>query len=228
MNTLSEEIMPKSFLNLLKQHRIFIITYLFVLIIALLIQLNTTKAELFLWSNAHYSAFLDHFFTAITFFGDGLTMILLGIGLLFVRYRFGILTLLAYAYTSAAAQILKRIFNLPRPSKYFEGIHEIRIVEGNSLHQWNSFPSGHSVSAFSLAVVLSILLPHRHKHWIILPLAFLTAYSRVYLAQHFFQDIVAGSVLGVVLTFQLTWWLENTKWYNSPALDGKITFNLIK
>ena len=110
---------------------------------------------------------------------------------------------------------------------FFEGIHTIRTLDGYPVYRWNSFPSGHSVSAFTLAVVLTYILPNKHKHWIILPLAIITAFSRVYLAQHFFEDIVAGSILGVVLTFQLIWWLEKSTWYHSPKLEGKLFSNSI-
>jgi membrane-associated phospholipid phosphatase len=69
---------------------------------------------------------------------------------------------------------------------------------------------------------LSYLLPHRQRHWIIIPLAALTAFSRVYLAQHFMEDIIAGAIIAVVMTFQLIWWLENTPWYHSSKLNGKL------
>ncbi|NEU07781.1 phosphatase PAP2 family protein [Flavihumibacter sp. R14] len=212
--------MPKTFLGLLRQHRTFVISYLLFLVLGYVIQLAIPKTELFLLTNRHYNETLDYVFKVITMIGDGFTMVLIGLGMLFVRYRYSVVTVLAYAYSSVVVQIVKRLFNSPRPSKFFEGINPIRTLDGYPLYEWNSFPSGHSASAFTLAVVLTYLLPNKHKHWIILPMALLTAFSRVYLAQHFFQDIVAGSVLAVVLTFQLIWWLENSKWYYSPSLDG--------
>ena len=222
MKTLSVEIMPKSFLSLLKQHRAFVIGYLICLIIAFLIELIVPKADLFLWINKHHTIFFDELFKLDTTLGDGRVIILTALILLFVKYRYSMLTVMAYAYSSIAVQLIKRIFHTPRPSMFFEGMHSIRTLDGYPVYKWNSFPSGHSVSAFTLAVVLTYLLPHKHKHWIILPLAIITAFSRVYLAQHFFEDIVAGSILGVVLTFQLIWWLENSTWYHSSKLDGHL------
>jgi membrane-associated phospholipid phosphatase len=222
LKTLSVEIMPKSFLSLLKQHRAFVIGYLIWLIIAFVIELIVPKADLFLWVNRHHSTFFDELFKLVTTLGDGRAIILTALILLFVKYRYSLLTIMAYAYSSIAVQLIKRIFHTPRPSLFFEGIHTIRTLDGYPVYKWNSFPSGHSVSAFTLAVVLTYLLPHKHKHWIILPLAVVTAFSRVYLAQHFFEDIVAGSILGVVLTFQLIWWLEKSTWYSSPKLDGRL------
>lgn len=214
--------MPKTFLGLLRQHRIFVIMYLAFLIVCYGIHLSFPKAELFLMTNRYHHTAFDEFFKFFTMVGDGSTMVLVGLGMLFVKYRYSVITVLAYAYSSVVVQIMKRIFNEPRPSKFFEGINPIRTLEGYPIYEWNSFPSGHSASAFTLAVVLTYLLPYKQKHWIILPIAIITATSRVYLAQHFFQDIVAGSVLGVILTFQLIYWLENSRWFYSSRLDHRL------
>lgn len=214
--------MDKSFAGLLKRHRSFVITFFILVIICSYIQFTNSKAELFLWTNIRHNKFFDRFFMYCTMIGDGFTMLIVIIGMLFIRYRFAVLAGLAYAYSSVIVQILKRVFNSPRPSKFFEGLNPIRTIEGYPLYEWNSFPSGHSTSAFALAVVLTYLLPYKRRHWVIIPIAMLTAFSRVYLSQHFFQDVFAGAVLGVVLTFQLIWWLENTEWYHSPKLDGKL------
>lgn len=214
--------MNKSFAELLNRHRSFIIPFLVLIIICFVILLTFSKTELFLWINSHHNDFFDEFFKLNTIIGDGLTTVVVVIGVLFIKYRYSVLTLLAYAYSSLIVQVLKRVFNSPRPSKFFEGLDPIRTIDGYPLYDWNSFPSGHSTSAFTLAVVLTYLLPHKNRHWVIISIAAITAFSRVYLAQHFFHDVVAGAIMGVVLTFQLIWWLENTEWYHSPKLDGRL------
>lgn len=214
--------MRKSFRDILREHITFIIPFLILVIICFVILLTNAKAELFLRTNVYHNAFFDEFFKICTLLGDEVTTLVICIAMLFIRYRFAVLTFLAYAYSSVIVQILKRIFDSPRPSKFFEGLNPIRTIEGYPLYEWNSFPSGHSTNAFTLAVVLSFILSHRNRHWIIIPIAVITAFSRVYLAQHFFQDVFAGAVLGVVLTFQLIWCLENTEWYHSPKLDGSL------
>ena len=142
--------------------------------------------------------------------------------LLFFKFRYSVLAAIAFAYSSLVIQLLKYFFRAPRPVKYFEDIMPIRTIEGYPVYEWNSFPSGHAASAFTLAVVLSYVLPYRRRHWIVVPLAALTAFSRVYLSQHFIEDIMAGAIIAVVMTFQLIWWLENTKWYHSPKLEGRL------
>ena len=214
--------MNKSLSEILYRQRYFLIPFLILIITGFSLMLIFTKSELFLLINGRNSTFFDHFFKLNTWLGDGWMTVLVVIGMLFFKYRFAVLTAIAYAYSSLAVQILKRLFNAPRPVKFFEDIAPIRTIDGYPMHEWNSFPSGHTVSAFTLAVVLSYLLPHKHSHWILIPLAALTAFSRVYLAQHFMEDIIAGALLAVIMTFQLIWWLENTKWYHSQKLDGRL------
>ncbi len=214
--------MKKSFGELLYRHRFFIIPFLVLIIICLIILLTTTKPDLFYWVNNHHNHFFDTFFILVTMMGDGLTTVIVVLGMLFIKYRYSILTGMAYAYSSVVVQVLKRVFNAPRPSKFFQDLIPIRTIDDYQLYEWKSFPSGHSASAFTLAVILAYLLPHKNRHWILIPIATIIAFSRVYLAQHFLEDIVAGAILGVVLTFQLIWWLENSHWYHSSKLNGRL------
>ncbi len=214
--------MKKSLSEILYPQRYFLIPFLVLLLIGFILMILNSKAELFLWINTHHNGFFDEFFKLITLFGDGIMTVIVVLSLLFFKFRYAVLAALAFAYSSLLVQILKHIFKAPRPVKYFENIMPIRTIEGYPIHEWNSFPSGHTASAFTLAVVLSYLLPHGKRHWIIIPLAALTAFSRVYLAQHFMEDIIAGSIIAVVMTFQLIWWLENSKWYHSSKLDRRL------
>jgi membrane-associated phospholipid phosphatase len=214
--------MNKSLSEILYRQRYFLIPFLILIIAGFSLMLIFTKSELFLLINDRHTNFFDHFFKLNTWLGDGWMTVVMFFVMLFFKYRFAVLTALAYAYSSLAVQILKRLFNAPRPVKFFEDIAPIRTIDGYTMHEWNSFPSGHTASAFTLAVVLSYLLPYKHSHWILIPLAALTAFSRVYLAQHFMEDIIAGALLAVIMTFQLIWWLDNTKWYHSEKLDGRL------
>ena len=181
-----------------------------------------SKTDLFLLINNKHNPFFDQFFKLNTWLGDGWITITVVFGMLFFKYRYAVLTALAYAYTSLAVQILKRLFNAPRPVKFFEDIAPIRTIDGYAMHEWNSFPSGHTASAFTLAVVLSYVLPYKHSYWILIPFAVLTAFSRVYLAQHFMEDIIAGSLIAVTMTLQLIYWLEHSYWYHAKKLDGRL------
>lgn len=58
-----------------------------------------------------------------------------------------------------------------------------------------SFPSGHSFSGFNAAT--SITLYKKKLGFIAYPLAFIIAFSRIFLGAHYFSDVLIGSLLGV-------------------------------
>jgi undecaprenyl-diphosphatase len=60
-----------------------------------------------------------------------------------------------------------------------------------------SFPSGHTMTAFSIALVLSYFYPSLEGPLFFLALSI--AVSRVVLGMHFLSDVLAGAVLGVGL-----------------------------
>ena len=64
-----------------------------------------------------------------------------------------------------------------------------------------SFPSGHAIasSATAVALVLAFFPPgdrRRRWEWIAIGFSFIMAFSRVYLAAHWFSDVVVGTLLG--------------------------------
>lgn len=69
-----------------------------------------------------------------------------------------------------------------------------------------SFPSGHTMSSFAAAVILC----HTDKRpgGLALILAFLIAFSRLYLYVHFPSDVIAGLFIGAAIG-QLVWVIGN-------------------
>ena len=77
--------------------------------------------------------------------------------------------------------LIKRIVNRPRPL---------------DPEDKNSFPSGHTIAAFSLATIGTHEYP---KLGIPLyALAFGTAFSRVYLGRHYPSDVIVGAIVGTL------------------------------
>lgn len=62
-----------------------------------------------------------------------------------------------------------------------------------------SFPSGHSITAFAIAVSLGLFYPVIFP--VLLFFAFSIALSRILLGMHFLSDVVVGALLGVVLGY---------------------------
>lgn len=145
------------------------------------------KAELFFFINGNRSAWADVFYAPATHLGDGLFFIALIVFLLFIKYRYALMGVAAYALSSAVTQSLKRIvFHEPRPAKFFEGIQEVQTVNGTELYMMNSFPSGHATTVFAIACLCSLIVTNKRWQPVFLVLAIFSALSRLYLGQHFF------------------------------------------
>lgn len=64
-----------------------------------------------------------------------------------------------------------------------------------------SFPSGHTIAAFSVATVFADRYrQHRWAPWVAYGLAGLVGFSRVTLQSHFASDVFAGAVLGYAMS----------------------------
>ena len=128
----------------------------------------------------------------ITFMGDGLPVFVLLI--FFSRKNAQILWigLLAALITGLGVQLGKPLFDLLRPAAILNG-DDIQII-GQILKR-NSFPSGHSATAFVLAGVLMHIMPRNFK-WPLIIAASLIAWSRVKVGAHWPMDIMVGSLLG--------------------------------
>lgn len=161
-----------------------------------------TKVELHLTFNSVHNPFFDVFFEYLTYLGDGVMALLTVIILMAVKYRFAIIAGFANFFASLLTQILKQTVysDALRPKKFFEGIHDLYLIPGVDNHLYNSFPSGHSTCAFSLYLALALLVRNKALKLILFFLALMIGYSRIYLSQHFFEDVYAGSLIGVIIT----------------------------
>lgn len=198
--------------QIISSHKWYLISFVSVLIITLVPQLFLSQNELFLEINSNNSSFLDSFFYWLTYFGDGLTFVAIIIILLFYSYSKALTGLLVFLSTSLFAQLLKNLFFADhyRPFKYLSEQDDLHIPNGVSPIINNSFPSGHTVTAFALATFLVLTYKKKYAWFPLLAMAWLTAYSRVYLTHHFPVDVWVGSIIGTGITI-LVFWLIASK-----------------
>lgn len=88
--------------------------------------------------------------------------------------------------------ILKNLVRRLRP----ELVIPFTIIVGSKSGSY-SFPSGHATIAFAAAYVLG--QHHRRMKWIYYLLAILIAFSRIYVGEHYPVDVIAGSLLGLLI-----------------------------
>ncbi|RXK81333.1 phosphatase PAP2 family protein [Filimonas effusa] len=156
------------------------------------------KQALFLLLNTDLGRVADYFFAGATYLGDGAVWVPLLIWVL-VKRRKELLPLLisSFALTTLLTQVCKYIIvpHEARPTKAIADISLIHTVPGVELHTVSSFPSGHTATAFTIYLLLCLLI--RQRAWVGIGLlyALAVAYSRVYLAQHFPLDLGAGMIV---------------------------------
>lgn len=183
------------------KQNLFLLAYILFVLAGAVLMLTTKKGELELYINQNFSyEYAGLFFRYVTNLGDGLTNIfLIGI-LLFIKFRYAFWLSLAGVFQLLFVQINKRyVFSeLKRPIIYFEGI-QLNFVEGITIYTNNSFPSGHTTTAFSIFFLLSLIFTDsKPLQFVCFIAALLVGISRIYLMQHFFIDVYFGAFFGIL------------------------------
>jgi membrane-associated phospholipid phosphatase len=106
--------------------------------------------------------------------------------------------------SAAISGIIKKAVKEPRPFVTYPEIQ--KLTKAGS----ESFPSGHTTDAFSLATSLTLAYP---KWYVAVPAytyASAIGYSRMHLGVHYPGDVIAGALIGsgtAFLTHKINYWL---------------------
>ncbi len=183
-----------------KEYLPFYVLYSLFLLLGGIFLLSYSREDSHLILNQFFYTPFHHFFQTITYLGDGLIPVVLVFIALFSNYKMAIQVALTSILAGGATQLLKNyVFDeVNRPSFHFKYFSEnsIQTIEGMDLNIHNSFPSGHTTTAFAVYVSLLLLARNTKLTFAFAMVALLAGYSRVYLSEHFFIDIYAGSLMG--------------------------------
>lgn len=122
----------------------------------------------------------------------------IGISLLFLCFRrtrkAGVLGLLSLWVCFLINNLwLKSWIGRPRPYTEITGLIPLGLAPRDA-----SFPSGHTNAAFASAVAWWNTLDIRWLRWVLLGMAAVMAFSRLYVGVHYPTDVLGGIVVGTV------------------------------
>ena len=187
--------------TMIKDNKLFYLSCFLLLAFGSFFLFRYTKPESFIALNETHSPGLDIFFTYYNYLGDGIFSIALCVLLFFLKQKkLSIYLLVAYLSSGLISQVFKNLIYSPRPRIYFETHHILFQLDrfANSGIGLNSFPSGHTTSAFAMATVLALFCSNKYLSLLFLAGAIVVGYTRIYLAEHFLVDVIAGALIGIV------------------------------
>jgi len=195
-----------------KENLIFFLGYFFLLLIAVIILLTYSKEAGFILLNPYHTDFLNFVFEGVTLLGDGLFTVGFCVVLLFIKKRYlSFMVFLSFATSGILTQVIKDFVIEARPALFLEKTQYPYFINQVTLHNFHSFPSGHSTSAFALVSIIAFAVKDKKYAIPLLALATLIAYSRIYLGQHFLIDVTVGSFIGVL--FSVICWMSFQSFY---------------
>jgi membrane-associated phospholipid phosphatase len=196
--------MMKQIKRLIQQQWLFFSLYLMALGVGLYFSVSIDKLAGHVLLNQYNTSFFDTFFYYITYLGDGVMSVIILAVVAIYNYRYALVGIISFVIAATITQILKVTVydHIERPYialwNYFHhdpNSHLVRVDEYIKLN--NSFPSGHSTGAFAIFMFLALYSKNKWLGLACIIIAILTSFSRVYLSQHFVEDTLAGSVIGI-------------------------------
>lgn len=185
--------------NLIKRNPTFYILYLIWFSITGILSISFPKSESFFWINhSFHSIQTDLFFTFVTFCGSGLLIALLIVIFFFGRDKKLATGLIQGLVVSVlVTQLLKHLFHCPRPALFFHNASLVDTAPWITLYYRHSFPSGHTTAVFAAVTMICLFFPRKRALSVgCFVVGCLVAYSRVYLGEHFLEDVWVGSFIG--------------------------------
>ncbi len=210
---------------LYKRKYLFVICLIWVLIGFLWLILKH-KGEAILMLNESYNSYSVPFFNFFTRMAEWMGFVFPFLFLLlFKSIRMQLGFIMVGVLTLILVFGLKNLVfdDAIRPIVFFENL-DIPLLNRSEipLNRKHSFPSGHTAAGFAYFFYLALCADKKFFSISFIVIAILIGLSRVFLAQHFVADVVAGSVLGVSIATSVYYlWIYKNRDIKKP-IDRKL------
>jgi membrane-associated phospholipid phosphatase len=184
----------------IKQRTLFFYSFIALMIAGSVLLLSAGKTDSFIFFNKYHFAWLDVFMEYYTNVGNGVFAICLGICCFFLwkKRALGLTIFYSFLMSGLMVQIVKHIKDTGRPQTFFSSAYQQYFIKGIEFAHNNSFPSGHTATAFAAATVCVLMISNKKLQAPFFLAAVLVGFSRIYVGQHFLLDVLVGAFIGVV------------------------------
>jgi membrane-associated phospholipid phosphatase len=195
----------------------------FLVCFSLVVVTGIDKA-LFMDINSLGAYLYPFFWASLTFLGDTLASSVILI--LFLRKRPDLVWagIIAAIIAALAVNLLKSFSDIPRPSAIID--KSIINIIGPALYV-HSFPSGHTVTIFTLTGILMFYFRSMLFMLGMVFLALLIGISRIAVGVHWPADVLAGAALGILFAMTGVYSVTKLGWNKIKPLQLIIGFVLI-
>ncbi|MBC7411629.1 MAG: phosphatase PAP2 family protein [Bacteroidia bacterium] len=207
--------------EIFKQNKLLFYPLIFVWFTGFIYYLYYGKEQAFLSINTTHNAAVDSVMKVVTHLGEFYLLLPVLLYLYAKQVRLGVGLFIAYAGATLLSQGIKywAPWHNDRPSLYFYLNPRVHYVPDYFNNVSHSFPSGHTTLAFVVLIYLALTLRSTVAQLICLTIAVVAAYSRVYLAQHFVEDLLGGAFIGSTFAILCYVYFTANKRINSPYLN---------
>jgi len=197
------------------EHRWVLILWLQFIMFSMAYIALTPYGDLNIRLSNNYNKEVGFFFRYFTTFGEESILVPLGLILILIirNTNFSIRLIFTFLLNSLMVIPVKYyIFGNQRPKLALHKYHLV-FTEGVRVWEYNSFPSGHTSAAFAMAMALALWFKNVTISIIVVIMAMGVGLSRIYLQQHFIEDVLGGSVVGLLAALIASgfYWIPKTK-----------------
>jgi membrane-associated phospholipid phosphatase len=162
------------------------------------------KGQEILFINRYATPWLDFLMMNLTHLGKGYMWVFIIVMFLFIRFSQAITAVLVLMCNGVLIVIFKQLLfkGMARPIAYLPKESFYHLIDGFTYFTTNTFPSGHTMSAFTIAFFLGYYIRDMRVSAILMFYALLIGFSRMYLLLHFYADVYMGA-LAALMSFML-------------------------
>jgi membrane-associated phospholipid phosphatase len=153
--------------------------------------------EWFLAINHATSQLPDLLWTGLSLFGNGWSVLGLALPLLLIYRRALYSAVISGVFAGLFSSFAKKLASTDRPAAVLSQ-DLFHIIDKPLMH--SAMPSGHTMTAFSIATAIYFSLPkNKHPAWnLVFVIAIGTGISRIAVGAHWPEDVFVGASLGIL------------------------------